>query len=986
MTVWLEESGLDPKDAFRLDCKPDSSNMHYESLYSGDVATYRRNLETIGLGPHQAVEWTDNRSRTMKEKRAKLVRYFKGVAADTVVVQVNRRQPVSDTDLGVEEYIGLELEGCIEGTPPPELTLELHLTQRTAQYNRMLQEDPHNMPLWLEFIAFQDEVLLWGGGADVQRRKRQVAERKLAIFERALESNPLSVDLLVGHMQQVEEVWEVERVVKRWKDLVFRQPHRPRLWLHYLQFCQSHFAAFTVSSLTALFTKCLSTLTAIQEGTLKSHKPDATTPQYMLAIFVLFCSFLRQAGYSEKAIACFQALVEFNLCCPAELDAEDLPSKARLEFLGTYWDSGVPRFGELGTQGWSNWISVTQDGGASRPSLGVLDSGLCMKTVEESAGEVDPEVALVSGLSLPEAWLQLECHRAKEECFPWKALEGESEEECADPERMVLFDDVSPCMFRLSDPSLQLQLVLAFLHFLGAPSPTPPPLTLIPHHLSSSLESWSEVVLTDTIACLLSTPEITQANQYPHNLLGMGCCSENTKHLTDMPSTSEYFTMVVQRAPSACNFIANVCNQALALFSSAAAQTTLAQVWVHFELSLLVKDLSSGKPDKEVRGRVRVVQRLVKALLRLESQRNALPLWNCCALLEYLLGNSAEAIKLFQAVLSQHPNSEKLTLLYHSFCECLLGLLPPLSTPSHSPPHTTLALHTTMCLVEGKYQPMEETQIPPSRILKCRSKFEQTSSVNTPVEWVACHAYFEYLSHGISSACKVFEEWTSTLTTRLQSAPPQEADTLLSRLELTYRLHYHLLLHHSRMHPIQPSLLRSTIEQALSFLPNHGWFLAAYIDCEQQSFISGRLRRYFDAQAPKAETAVPWLFAIHAELRRHQRLREFSGEEAERELVTGVVHRVRALLSRATESERGRHCPLLWRISMAFEVMRACYTDSLVPRPLPDFILQPWRKIGRRPGIKTTQNYVTDRKWWTRFVLQDYKIKSGNGLGTRLLY
>ena len=26
---------------------------------------------------------------------------------------------------------------------------------------------------------------------------------------------------------------------------------------------------------------------------------------------------------------------------------------------------------------------------------------------------------------------------------------------------------------------------------------------------------------------------------------------------------------------------------------------------------------------------------------------------------------------------------------------------------------------------------------------------------------------------------------------------------------------------------------------------------------------------------------------------------------------------------------------------------------SLVPRPLPDFISQPWRKIRRRPGINT---------------------------------
>ena len=27
--------------------------------------------------------------------------------------------------------------------------------------------------------------------------------------------------------------------------------------------------------------------------------------------------------------------------------------------------------------------------------------------------------------------------------------------------------------------------------------------------------------------------------------------------------------------------------------------------------------------------------------------------------------------------------------------------------------------------------------------------------------------------------------------------------------------------------------------------------------------------------------------------------------------------------------------------------------SSLVPRPLPDLISQPWRKIRRRPGIKT---------------------------------
>ena len=75
---------------------------------------------------------------------------------------------------------------------------------------------------------------------------------------------------------------------------------------------------------------------------------------------------------------------------------------------------------------------------------------------------------------------------------------------------------------------------------------------------------------------------------------------------------------------------------------------------------------------------------------------------------------------------------------------------------------------------------------------------------------------------------------------------------------------------------------------------------------------------------------------------------------------------------------------------------------SLIPRPLPDFISHPWRKIGRKAW---DQNYTTDLKWWTQFVLTkstisgpwrsfdpmqafsrfvSCEIKSGSGLGMRL--
>ena len=82
-------------------------------------------------------------------------------------------------------------------------------------------------------------------------------------------------------------------------------------------------------------------------------------------------------------------------------------------------------------------------------------------------------------------------------------------------------------------------------------------------------------------------------------------------------------------------------------------------------------------------------------------------------------------------------------------------------------------------------------------------------------------------------------------------------------------------------------------------------------------------------------------------------------------------------------NSRSRNCPTppsmpllsLASYLICVQKMSPC---SLVPRPLSDFISQPWRNIGRRPGIKTTSRtgngglgqYVT----WTRFVLTESTI------------
>lgn len=71
-------------------------------------------------------------------------------------------------------------------------------------------------------------------------------------------------------------------------------------------------------------------------------------------IFVRLCSFLKQAGHREKAVAALQAMIELNMCCPERLKSAELTDKTII--LESFWDSGLPRFGEGGARGWSFWM------------------------------------------------------------------------------------------------------------------------------------------------------------------------------------------------------------------------------------------------------------------------------------------------------------------------------------------------------------------------------------------------------------------------------------------------------------------------------------------------------------------------------------------------------------------------------------------------------------------------------------------------------
>jgi hypothetical protein len=80
-------------------------------------------------------------------------------------------------------------------------------------------------------------------------------------------------------------------------------------------------------------------------------------------VFGQYCRFLVQSGYTEKAVASCQALVEFNLFRPPLLNLTPTPQSATL--FESFWNSGVARFGEVGAKGWAAWMNKTGAGSGS---------------------------------------------------------------------------------------------------------------------------------------------------------------------------------------------------------------------------------------------------------------------------------------------------------------------------------------------------------------------------------------------------------------------------------------------------------------------------------------------------------------------------------------------------------------------------------------------------------------------------------------------
>ncbi|XP_041809776.1 nuclear exosome regulator NRDE2 isoform X2 [Chelmon rostratus] len=910
---WLDDLQSPTEQLFCVDRKADQANWTYKSLYRGDVARYKRKgSSSLGLDPQrQGVSWDEsesNKKQKGRDKKEAADRYFSTVSrqqltTETPVPAFPKIPECSDSSFlplgNDEENKGGETGGRVQtssvnplgvydsstalwlqGKGQPEQTEQQKkdiqtgqsalLAGRTEEFNRRLREQPADTQLWIKFIRYQDEVnaAAFGGKEEQQgsgsaeRRQssqRAVLEKKLSIAERAVATNPCCIALQLERLRICQELWEPSLLAKEWKKLVFLHPNSAPLWREYLLFTQSYFSNFTVSKVSSAYGKCLSTLSAVRDGSMVSHPALPGIEEDMLDIFAQQCHFLRQSGHSEKAVSLFQAMIDFTFYKPDSV--RELSTKQQVEFFEPFWDSGEARVGELGARGWKAWMLQQERGGWLQPSA-----------EEEEEEEQDGEEVKDRSQPRHTVWLDVESSREAAHWLPWRPdkAKGQSEEDCEDPDRQVLFDDIGPSLICLSSPELQLRLLLRFLSFLGLPVDSV--VSGAPCQPGLLLENLSLLTQGNQLQCPLTSHDLTDPGV---NSVGLMTTLQGPRKLVGLGKQGE-------------TFVTNVFSMVQPVLP-AHHRAVLSLSWMQYEKLKVLRCLHGGN-KKRLRSQGKSSKRVAKQLLKEPDNRSTLALWREYAHLEWMLGNLDEARKVFSTATAMGGTKG---LRSPALCElCLLwAQLEVEDGPGvQGGALTDVTVSPAVCvltrLAEGSSSSSSSSSQPlsPVSILKARRSYEQALTVglsaldqkphNPPASrtgqeelrlrgLTGCYALFQYLTMGIQAANTVYsqarermEELHRTLILKsdeedsLANTDASQAAAVSSHISRHYvnRLASEcevlavqqaaLLRYHNRIAVFPLATLRQTLTSALSTWPSSAPLWSIYVQGQHQCVVT----------------------------------------------------------------------------------------------------------------------------------------------------
>lgn len=962
--TFIEETGLAPEHAYRIDSKSDRQNLAFNTFYHKCTATYF-NDHKLPLGLTESEESNLIIKSFKKKNKSKHNRYWmkckstilhqekdildlsKPLIIDNLEVKtyipielsVNEVKNITKTDINTlriydastELYIqgkapnNKETETCKENNSYASL-LEQALYLKTEEFNKSLREDPSDEQKWIDFVAFQDEFI----SKEQTKNSSRTAclEKKVAILEKALTHLPNSIRLSILKLEICQDLWEVDKLLNEWKQLLFFHPNNTYLWQQYILFVQSHLLYFTVSRTCKLYIKCIETLNKILSGTFQTHQPSENLEETVLDIFFQYCTFLNQCGFTEKAIATFQALIEFNMFQP-----QSLPENTTLEDLKTYfepfWDSGAPRFGEEYAEGWNKVFTEKKfDFHRIEPSTDI---------------NLKEEEIIENGDSKSQIWIEFEKLREEHHWLPWSPNLENKDEDCEDPERSILVDDVNETLFILKSEKLKFLLIVQFLRFLGV-----------------KFEDYNETPYCNKDflnQILIDTP--TEIHPFLHNEMSSFGCTDYQINLSFLTNQQRFLS-----------FINRLFEQSIKLFSLEYSQF-LTYHWIKFNIRQLQNITSKTVYKQELKN----VKKLIKTLLKEEANRNNLDLWEEYAKLEWTNNKFEDAEKVFETAISvfssfQSNESSGLWKFIKTYVELQLGMhsIIGFGIGKSEIPEEKKAKSLWMLCFLGTNDPYESisvkniAEIPATTILKSRSRFQKIldSKINTIMNKsheyqknsdlsskVVCFSYFQYLTCGISAAGKVYESIIENLNDlKNNNYYKKEMEVILSSYVQLYAFH-------SSVSIISMKIIRPVLIKTLNVFPENPYFLWLFLDLEVSSGIANYFRRYFSKllQQDSKVSLMNWLFAIIAELKRYYKLNSIDQLHKTYISETGLSWKIRSLFEKATTLSKLCHSVLVWRMYIRFELQQGDMkrTKAIFYQAIKQC---PWSKVLYIDGIK----------------------------------
>ena len=401
-------------------------------------------------------------ARSTKKRRSPVISSPEsGSSADDVMRYRSIEGKVRSNNKSIDrDLLYNDILSCSEDRMEKQSSSVVHQVAQTRRTEllRKIKADPADFGAWLALIKNQDDILGWsrtfGRMSLTSAERRSNADVKLSMYIKALESvsnQEGRETLTLGMMEQAAQLWASEKLILQWESVVKNNPASLKLWTKYLDFRQSNFSSFKYEEVQTAYSECLSLLNGALQNGGKTTSEKEQIHELRIYIMLRMTLLMREAGFSELALATWQALLEFEFFKPKHLANPEHRyggnhHQISLSSFEEFWDSEVPRMGEDNYEGWASFC---------------LKRGNAPQLRTENTEHV---------LDIKDTWKSWVASERRQSLRSREAAHAIDDVKTDDSYRMILFSDIQAFLVDCSSQISQQFLLKAFLVFCHLPT------------------------------------------------------------------------------------------------------------------------------------------------------------------------------------------------------------------------------------------------------------------------------------------------------------------------------------------------------------------------------------------------------------------------------------------------------------------------------------------------------------------------------------